>query len=164
MALPNACPKIPPGQRSLKEQRALKHARREKGVVAMAREVKRGRVSAAETVAKNLVRERDRVCRWPGCDCREMQHGGFWNALEVAHLEHKGMGGDPQQLRTQVQKMILLCRWAHQGPFGLDAGRRDIRPLTDQGTDGECECFKREPGESGRWYSCGITSPPESEG
>ena len=117
----------------------------------------------AERDAKDEVRERDQSCRWPDCNCCYVNHDGYisvggdvrWLVQEVAHLEHKGMGGDKKLRRTQPRKMILLCRWRHQGPRGIDSKLAKVVPLNAQrGTDGPCEFFTREKG--GRWISAGI--------
>lgn len=156
-----AVPKIRPGDVSLAEKREQKRlARRNgsKGVIATARAKKARTVTAGERANKAVVRQRDRVCRWPDCDCGEL--AGFeWSRQEVAHLDDKGMGGDPTLLRSQPNAMIQLCRWQHQGPFGLHSGRAKVERLTPLGTDGPCEFYRRE-NEFKPWYSCGITEPP----
>jgi hypothetical protein len=51
--------------------------------------------------------ERDKGCRWPGCD-RSIDYA---NPLEMAHLSHRGMGG-----RTSVntlEEVVMLCRTHH---------------------------------------------------
>lgn len=112
----------------------------------------------AERDVKDEVRERDQSCRWPACSCCYVAWQGWrligWAAQEVAHLEHKGMGGDKQLLRTQRQKMILLCKWRHRGPRGIDSKLAKIEPLTKRGTDGLCEFF--QIAKDGRWLSVGI--------
>lgn len=162
MALSTACPKVKPGQLSRAEAREQKQLARVKGPTATRRAQKARAVTLGEAKAKRVVRARDRVCRWPGCDCGELY--GYWSALEVAHLDDKGMGGDPQLLRSVPDRMILLCRWNHTGPFGLHSGRARIHVLTDAGTYGPCAFYRRLIGridvEGGREYLVGESSPP----
>ncbi|HEU5386393.1 MAG TPA: DUF222 domain-containing protein [Streptosporangiaceae bacterium] len=51
---------------------------------------------------RNLVRHRDRHCRWPGC----RQPAAV---CEVHHVRHKANGG-----RTSLANCVLLCRYHHQ--------------------------------------------------
>lgn len=168
----SACPKPARGSRALelieakaKVRRRVEHARKQHqrapGPTAQRRATKHARLVEAEVDAKQEVRARDGRCRWPFCPCQDAPFLPE-SALEVSHcLAHKGMGGDPLLLRTQRHLMILVCQNVHQGTDGIDKGRRKVVPLTERGTDGPCECFQLEPGEAGRWYSCGITFPPE---
>ena len=85
----------------------------------------------AEDREKTKVRKRDRVCRWPYCEnCKA------WKPpLEVAHVcGAKGMGGDHGE-RSTADQMMLLDRITHSEQ---EAHKRDVVPLTDQGTDGPC--------------------------
>lgn len=89
---------------------------------------------AAEDDEKTTVRKEDGYCRFPSCGCRR-----FKLALHVAHLEHKGMGGNPAGDRSQAAKMILLCSARHrENVIALDRGTLRIRPLTAAGTRGPC--------------------------
>ncbi|MGD0246275.1 MAG: DUF222 domain-containing protein [Streptosporangiaceae bacterium] len=51
---------------------------------------------------RNLVRHRDRHCRWPGC--RQPA-----SVCEVHHVRHKANGG-----RTSLANCVQLCRYHHQ--------------------------------------------------
>ena len=51
---------------------------------------------------RNLIRHRDRHCRWPGCRRPAA-------ACEIHHVRHSGHGG-----HTSVTNCILLCRYHHQ--------------------------------------------------
>lgn len=44
------------------------------------------------------------VCEWGSC----REHGE-----EMAHLEAKGMGGNPNQSRNTLRNTVWLCRWHH---------------------------------------------------
>lgn len=86
-----------------------------------------------ERIEKAKVRQRDRCCRVPWCSTPT-------DRLTVAHLLHKGMGGNPAQNRSTADKMIYLCYAHHQGPRGLDGMYPlSIVPLTDAGTNGPCQ-------------------------
>lgn len=111
---------------------------------------------AIERKRKRQVHIRDRWCRWPHCTCRET--GGPWAQLEVAHISHKGMGGDPLMVRSQVPLMLLLCRNWHRGPYGIDSKQAKVIPLTPKGTSGLCEFWRR--GKDGVWWLAGTTAPP----
>jgi hypothetical protein len=114
--------------------RKLKPAQKERRKKALA-------LIQAERDAKEEVRERDQHCRWPNCTCtlgsyNALEWNMAWMAQEVAHLKHKGIGGDSRLLRTRRDLMILLCRWRHRGPKGIDSKLAKIEPLTARGTDG----------------------------
>lgn len=86
-------------------------------------------------------------CRFPFCGCRERGY-----QPEVAHLTHKGMGGDPKGLRSQVDNLITLCGWRHrEAPVSLHKGTLKVRPLTTAGTNGPVS-----------WWvnACAITGDP----
>jgi len=102
-----------------------------------------------EKVAKAQVSERDKhICRVPNC---KLQKNGW--ALHVAHLEHKGMGGDKRLDRTQVDKMVSLCAWHHEGPLSHHSGDLRIEPTTAQGTTGPCDFWLSD--EQARWVFLG---------
>lgn len=87
---------------------------------------------ATERKIMNEVRKRDRVCRFPMCGCKKLGLN-----LEVAHLRHRGMGGNPLGDRTNTAEMILLCSHRHQfGGVSLHRGTLRIVPLTEDGCDG----------------------------
>ncbi len=104
-----------------------------------------------EKAAKVAVRKRDRRrCRWPHCRHTRL-------SLHVAHLTHKGMGGDPTGERSLSGRMILLCYLHHYGDKqqahqegSLDRGDLQIEPETAAGTWGPC-AFSRK-GDDGEWY------------
>lgn len=142
--LSTANPKVKPGQLSraeAKQQKQLARLSGVKGPTATRRAQKARSVALGEAKAKRVVRARDRVCRWPGCDCGKLY--GQWSALECAHLDDKGAGGDPQLIRSVPDRMILVCRWNHTGPFGLHSGRARIEALTPTGTSGPCAFYRR---------------------
>lgn len=104
----------------------------------LSRKVKRGlqrqERATKEDSEKDKVRKADSYCRFPSCGCRK-----FRLALHVAHLEHKGMGGNPAGDRSEQALMILLCSARHrENIIALDRGTLRIRPLTAAGTRGPC--------------------------
>lgn len=101
-----------------------------------------------EQDAKREVRRQDRYCRFPlcGCDRAKLQ----W---EVAHLQHKGMGGNPAGDRSDPSRLIYLCTARHQtGLVSLHAGTLEIEPLTSDGTRGPCS-FRIRQGDT--WVEVG---------
>lgn len=87
-----------------------------------------------EREQKAIVRKRDgHKCRFPGCKVKEY--------LEVAHLHHKGIGGNPSANRSPASVMILFCQPHHRGAFSMHSGDIEVRPLTPAGTDGPCEVW-----------------------
>jgi hypothetical protein len=107
---------------------------------------RRKAIKAAEDAAKDDVRKRDKVCRWPKCrNC-----AAYKPRLEVAHLDAKGMGGDHGSVSSPDQ-MILLDYLTHQsGPSSLEQHGRKIVPLTAKGTDGPCQFWAKD--ENGDWF------------
>ena len=98
----------------------------------IAQHERRRATRAGEKHAKLEVRRRDKHCRVPGCGCRLR---GL--PLEVAHLHHKGAGGDPTLVRTMPEQMVLVCRQRHQdGVVSLHRGTLRCEPLTEQGCNG----------------------------
>lgn len=103
-----------------------------KGPTARRRAAKAGRLKRAENKNKQIVRERDRKCRFPLCPCHR-----FGLFLEVSHCEHKGMGGDPTGERSLPERMIYVCNWRHkESPVSIDKKKLRAMPLTAAGTDG----------------------------
>ena len=88
-----------------------------------------------EKDAKAAVRRRDRVCRFPLCGCRK---AGL--PLEVSHVVHKSMGGNPTGDRSTTATMLLLCRHRHQdGAVSIHKGTLRVVLLTAEGCDGPVE-------------------------
>lgn len=82
------------------------------------------------------------VCRWPRCEF--MRHKP---TVDVCHLTHRGMGGNPAGDRTQRHLLVTLCR-PHHGMFD-DTCEIDIEPMDSaRGADGPLCFYKRS--ESGR--------------
>lgn len=94
---------------------------------------KQAQIEADERYEKAQVRRRDGFCRFPLCGCRRLHI-----PTEVAHLRHKGMGGNPKGDRSTREQMILLCRVRHQdSTCSLHRGTLRIVPLDPaRGTDG----------------------------
>lgn len=104
-----------------------------------------------ELTTKTQLRIRDGVgCRWPGCEY--WKHGVV---VEGAHLVDKGMGGDPKQLRTQLELMMRLCKVHHQGPCSLHSGHREIQFLTERFANGPCT-FKTRKTLDDVWVTDGV--------
>lgn len=111
-----------------------------KGSGALERHARKLVIRNHERVEKDKVRKRDRRrCRWPFCE-----HKALKPRLEVAHLNDKGMGGDHGE-RTTADQMILLCLLHHQGPRSLHSGNLEIRPQTNDGTNGPCLFVELRP-------------------
>jgi hypothetical protein len=83
---------------------------------------------AHEDQIERAVKARDRNrCRVPGCRER-----GEW-----AHLNHRGMGGNPKGDKSTTAETLCLCRPHHrEGPDSLDQGGMEVIPLTKAGCDG----------------------------
>ena len=56
--------------------------------------------------------------------------------LELAHVEGRKMGGNPDLTRDTTENTLLLFASLHQGPRSHHSGHLKIRALTDKGTDG----------------------------
>jgi len=103
----------------------------------IAQRVAKLKLQTKEKDEKAKVRMRDKWhCRFPLCGCRGPAVR-TWMRLEVAHLVHKGMGGNPKGDRSTADQMIYLCEHRHQhGGVSLHKGTLRIVPLTREGTNG----------------------------
>ena len=81
---------------------------------------------------RETVWARDGGCRVFGCLS--------WNALEMAHLKAKGMGGD-RGIRTTTRNCAMVCHEHHQGTRSLHSGHIKWRALSNKGADGPL-CFE----------------------
>jgi len=98
--------------------------------------LKRSTTKAHQRKAQNAntraVREavfaRDDTCRIPWCE--------GWQVVEMAHLDAKGMGGDPVGARTTTANCICCCPLHHQSARSLHSGHIKYTFLTDKGADG----------------------------
>lgn len=85
---------------------------------------------------KKEVRGRDdrlrRGCAFPMCGCRRKRL-----LLEVSHLVHQGMGGNPKEDRNVPELLIQVCNHRHRvGRIAVDNKTLQCRPLTAAGTNG----------------------------
>lgn len=69
------------------------------------------------SVLRDRVLERDGGCVWPG-----QNHDG---SLQLAHLEHRGMGGS--QERNREDNCVILCRCLHHDVFDGRVGVVKLR-------------------------------------
>jgi hypothetical protein len=124
-----------------------------RGSLKVKRTLERAPRKAKEEKAKTDVRKADGYCRFPLCGCKKYQL-----AKHVAHLEHKGAGGNPAGERSEPKKMITLCAARHrENSISLDRKTVRIEPLTAQGTRGPCRFLidvrvLREPAWTCRWF------------
>ncbi len=117
-----------------------------RGAAKVERIVKKRQADNREDAEKDKVRKRDGHCRWPHLDSiqRELCQR---TRTEVAHLTHKGIGGDPLTIRSKAPLMIRVC--CHQGPGSLHSGDRKVAYLTKKKADGPLAFFERRAG--GKW-------------
>lgn len=98
------------------------------------RHVKTTKRSGRERKKKDACRDRDMYCRFPLCGC-----GKHKLPLESAHLQHKGMGGNPKEDRSAPEKLITLCNARHRRlAISMHAGTLRVTPLTNAGSAGPC--------------------------
>ena len=121
---------------------------------------KRQETSDHETREKAKVRRGDPGCRFPRCVCRRL---GL--ALAVAHLNHKGSGGNPTGDRSLAHLMIRLCSARHRESYiSLDGETVSIIPMSSDGTRGPCRWFvdihALDDGPTGtrpaKWVAIGV--------
>lgn len=116
-----------------------------RGTALLERKARRAQLTYAEDEQKGLCRKRDKRCRYPFCPyCRKYKD----LIPQAAHvLQAKGMSGDRTGERSTADKLMLFCPPIH----GLQE-KHDVQvyPLTEQGTDGACEFWRR--GENGQMY------------
>lgn len=103
---------------------------------------KRKHKAAEDAAMAEAVKRDGGKCRWPGC---------HYKALKVcaAHLEHRGMGGNPSLDKTQRHKLIAFCVRHHDQFDGRAMPFIDVQPMSDQGTDGLCSYYVQLA--SGEW-------------
>lgn len=131
-----------------------------RGTAKLARIRKQAKADTREDAEKAKVRKRDGHCRWPHLTpeqrelCRRTR-------TEVAHLTHKGMGGDPLTIRSRQELMIRVC--CHQGPGSLHAGDRRVAYLSPKKADGPLAFSERRAKkawvEVARELSPGVLAP-----
>jgi len=99
----------------------------------LAKKRKRLELKNSEGKNKGVVRRRDlHRCRFPLCGCRL-----FGLRLEVSHVRHKGMGGNPAGDRSTPGSMVLLCVQRHQdGAVSRHRGTIRARYLTSKEFNG----------------------------
>lgn len=109
------------------------------GTVWLDRRSRRAARKAAEDKTMREAKKRDgNICRVPGCEFMSKKP-----RIECAHLDHRGMGGNPAGDRTQVDKLIALC-FIHHAQFDKQM-TLDIQPITKAGTSGPCAWFAPNP-------------------
>lgn len=100
---------------------------------------KQAKADTKEARNKSAVRKRDsHRSRWPN---------DTGTILEVAHLTHKGMGGDPNTERSVQPLMILVSRDVHQGPMSLHSGDRRVQFLTKEKANGPVAFLEKRGGK-----------------
>lgn len=118
-------------------------------------------LKAHEATEKAKVRKRDGYrCRFPLCGCHALKL-----RLEVAHLHHKGIGGNPKGDRSTAAGMVLLCVQRHQdGLVSWHHGTLRAVPLTPEGANGNLQWEVREGDdwivvavEIGPWHISPLT-------
>lgn len=102
-----------------------------------------------EQRAKDDVRKRDGARR-----CRIVPNCGYLRTFrcETAHLDDKGMGGDPLGICSTPDRMIRSCFQHHQGPFSLHSKHLRVEALTDRGTNGPIRTWARNDRNTEDWY------------
>lgn len=113
-----------------------------RGTAKRAHIVRQKHADTKEDRNKTKVRMRDGHCRWPHRtpEDREVCRR---SPRHVAHLTHKGAGGDPQTVRSVPEQMIAVCAPVHQGPGSLHAGDRKVLFLTPKKADGPLAFLER---------------------
>jgi hypothetical protein len=116
-----------------------------KGTAWKALKQRKADIKTHERKVMDEARKRDGgVCRVPRCE-----HAPRKPRIEVAHQNHRGMGGNPTGDKTTRQTCIALC-WLHHCDYDWKTlVDLDIRPETAQGFDGPCSYYFRALG--GPW-------------
>lgn len=115
----------------------------EKGSGMIDRNERRRARTRAEAKDKAEARARDahcpNRCRLPFCPYCGLAKG---QVSQVAHVEQaKGMGGDPQNFRSDASGLMLLCPLAH---MAQERHEWTVEPLTTEGTNGPCAFYLLE--------------------
>jgi hypothetical protein len=97
-----------------------------------------------ERAAKDAAKLRDHyTCR--RCHGAMLQ-GPLLRHVEAAHIDDKGMGGDPTGLRSwQASDYVTLCLSCHQGPRGVHSGHVVIQ-AGPKGGDGPVRFVNQKAG------------------
>ena len=88
--------------------------------------------SSHEDFVKRAAKRRDGgLCRWPRCEFRKVVQ-----PIDGAHVfQAKGMGGDPQHLRTERKHVMALCRLHHRAQ---EKHELEVEALTPELADDKC--------------------------
>ena len=115
-----------------------------------------------ERAAKDEAKRRDGYrCRWPHHTASERGTCKLF-AIEVAHIGHKGMGGDKKQLRTDAKTLITFgkrCHDIYDGRLGPGRSRRVEFLDPKRKANGPCVFWQKRDGEwleEGREISPGV--------
>jgi hypothetical protein len=111
-----------------------------RGTAKLARIVKKAKADNKEDAEKAKVRKRDGHCRWPHLT-PELKELCRRTRTECAHLTAKGMGGDPQTVRSKAKLVIRVC--CHQGVGSLHSGDRKVLYLTPEKAEGPLAFLER---------------------
>ena len=119
-----------------------------RGTALLARRDRTATRKRAEQAIMQAAKKRDGyVCRWPGCAMKTRRL-----PMDVCHLIHRGMGGNPSGSRTATTAtLICLCRH-HHGL--LDANLIQVDRETKKIADGPLSFYERT--ESGRFELVAI--------
>lgn len=118
-------------------------ARPPKGEYRLKQKADKRKLKAEEDAVMAEAVKRDHgKCRWPRCRFKVLK-------VSAAHLEHRGMGGNPSLDRTERHKLIAMCVRHHDQFDGRTLPFIDVQPTTDQGTDGLCAFYVQLA--SGEW-------------
>jgi len=115
--------------------------------------LKRSTVKTHQREAKNanIAAVRDEVEQRDGERCRVialLEKFGFrfafgvaYGRIDLAHVDGRGMGGNPDLSRDTAENTLLTFSGLHTGPRSFHSGHLKVRPLTDNGANGPC-CFE----------------------
>src|SRR4051812_19382491 len=100
-----------------------------KGEYLLSRKTAQQQHKAREAKTMRDVKKRDgRKCRVPRCPYAKREL-----PIDVCHVTHRGMGGNPKEDRTTTGLLFCACR-VHHGMY--DRGDLVVDPLTRDGMDG----------------------------
>lgn len=133
-----------------------------RGAARIKQQLDRKDTIAKQRAVMEAAKKRDgHKCRWPH-ETKEEADVCRMFSLHAAHLNHRGMGGDPELVRTKRELLVSMSTRCHDrfdGRIGTPGTRRFVYLDPKKKADGPMACEVKRGGqwvEIGREISIGV--------